>query len=445
MTQTSFAFFTAVMRSTATAAICVLALAVPAPAQLDIVEVVSPKGIKAWLVEDPSDPIVSINFAFVGGNVQDPEGKEGVTNLMVSLLDKGAGDVDFDAFQQQFYETGADLRLRDGSDFISGGIRMLAGDTAEPLRLLSLALTEPRFAETEFEREKAIKLTGLRSQESDPDYRGEKALRAALYGDHPLGRSVEEESLQAITPEDVATAHRKLVARSNLIVGVAGAIDQETLGRVLDEVFGNLPERAELAVVNPPELHYGQTVREVYDQPQTSISMVYPGVGATDRDLFAATLMAEILGGDGLSSRLFNELREKRGLTYGAYAGLNADIGWGSLHVGASTGRDRVGEALETTAEVVRGMIEEGPTEKELADAKKYVIGSYALSQLSSTSRISSMLVGLQRLGRSRTYIDERVELFNKVTLDQVKEIAKRLLSTEPTTLLIGPDTQQGG
>ena len=416
------------------------ALVLPARADLDIVEVTSPKGIKAWLVEDQSDPIVAISFAFLGGSNQDPKGKEGMADLMANLLDNGAGDLDSDAFQQRLYETGADLSFRAGPDMISGRLRMLTGETEEPLNLLSLAVTSPRFDQPEFDREKAVAISDERSDSNDPDTRGQKALMAALYGDHPLGRPVTEETLAAIARDDLPGFHKKLVARSNLLVGVVGAIDPATLERLLDQVFGNLPEQAEVADIPPPQMNFGKEVREVYDRPQTSISFVYPGVAATSPDVYPATLLAEIMGGSGLSSRLFTELREKRGLTYGAYAGLDANIDWGDLSIGVSTGADRAAETIRTTREVIRQMVEEGPTEKELADAKKYAIGSYAISQLSSTSQIANTLVGLQRLGRSRDYIQERVGLFEAVTLDDVKEMAKQLLSVEPTVLIVGPE-----
>jgi zinc protease len=416
------------------------ALVLPARADLDIAEVTSPKGIKAWLVEDQTDPMVVISFAFMGGSNNDPKGKEGVADLMASLLDNGAGDLDSDTFQQRLYETGADLSFRASPELISGRLRVLAGETEEPLELLSLAVKSPRFDEPEFARDKAVAISDERSSSNDPDVRGQKALMAALYGDHPLGRPVTEDTLAAVTREDLAAFHKKLFARSNLLVGVVGAIDPATLERVLDQVFGDLPAEAEVAEVPAPKINFGKVVREVYDRPQTSISFVYPGVSATSPDVYSATLLAEIMGGSGLSSRLFTELREKRGLTYGAYANLDANIDWGDLSIGVATGSDRAAETIRTTREVVRQMVEEGPTERELADAKKYAIGSYAISQLSSSSQIANTLVGLQRLGRGRDYTQKRVGLFEAVTMDEVKEMATRLLSVEPTVLLVGPE-----
>jgi len=418
----------------------VFGLVLPAHADLDIVEVTSEKGIKAWLVQDPSDPVVAISFAFVGGSNQEPKGKEGLVGMMASLLTNGAGDLDSDTFQQRLYETGADLSFGAGNDTVGGTLRVLAGETEEPLKLLSLAVSAPRFDEDEFARERAVAISRIKADRNDPDERGQRALASVLYGDHPIARRATEETLGRLTRDDLVAFHRKLFARSNLIVGAVGDIDPETLGRVLDEVFGGLPEKADLTEIPAPTLNFGQEVREIYDRPQTSIAMIYPGVAATSPDVYSATLLAEILGGGGLTSRLFMELREKRGLTYGAGADLDSEIDWGDLSIYVSTSGDRAAETLKVTREIVVQMAAEGPTQEELDSAKKYLIGSYALGQLASTSAIADTLVGLQRLGRSKDYIEERVGLINAVTLEDVKSMAKRLLSTEPTVLIVGPE-----
>ncbi|WP_309083865.1 pitrilysin family protein [Chelativorans sp.] len=417
-----------------------LAFSLPARADLDIVEVTSAKGIKAWLVEDPSDPLVAISFAFKGGTIQEPQGKEGVAGLTVGLLEDGAGNLDADAFQQRLYESGADLSLYPSSDMIAGTLRVLAGETEEPLELLSLALSAPRFEADEFARERSRTLSRLRAEKNDPDSRGARELASVLYGDHPLGRLATEETVSALTRDDLAAFHRRMFARSNLVVGVVGAIDPETLKRVLDEVFGGLPEKADLAEIPPPTLNFGRQVREVYDRPQTSTSLFYPGPATASPELYPASLLVQILGGGGLDSRLFTELRERRGLTYGANAALDSATGWGEVSVGFSTRSDRAAEALQAAQDVIADMVEKGPTPEELAAAKKYLIGAYAIRHLSSTTGIAMTMVHLQVEGRSKNYIEERVAKFNSVTMEDVKRTAGLLFSVEPTVLMVGPE-----
>ncbi|WP_274426959.1 M16 family metallopeptidase [Chelativorans sp. YIM 93263] len=425
--------------SIALLALALSAFVLPAHAELDIAEVTSERDVTAWLVEDPTDPMVVISFAFLGGTSQDPEGKEGMTDLMTSLLNEGAGDLDSSAFQQRFYETGADLSFRSSRELVAGTIRMLADETEEPLELLKLALTEPRFDEAPFTREQSVAISRVRAEANDPDDQGQRALMAALYGDHPLGRQATVESLQEITRDDLASLHEKTFARSDLFIGAVGNIDQERLATILDEVFGDLPAEADPADVPPPDINFGKKVVQTYDRPQSSIQMVYPAVGAKDAEIYTASLIAEMLGGSGLVSRLFEALREERGLTYSAGAYLDSAPEWGDLTVNFSTRGDQTEQAIDAAQQVIEEFATDGPSQEELDGAKQYSIGSYAISQLSSTSAIARTLVGLQRLGRGRDYLERRVELFDAVTVEDVQDLARQMFSVEPTTLIVGP------
>lgn len=424
-------------------AVVLIGVVLPAQAQLEIAEVTSKSGVTAWLVEDPSDPMVAISFGFNGGADQEPKGKEGLVDLMASLLNEGAGDLGSDAFQQRFYETGAALSFRAGNETVGGTIRMLADETAEPLALLRFALTAPRFDEAPFLRERAVAISRVQAESNDPDDQGSRALAAALYGDHPMGRLPTVETLSAIDREDLEASHADMFARSNLFVGVVGNIDPETLRTVLDQVFGDLPADARLNDVPPPQLNFDEAVIKTYDRPQSSVGMIYPGVGSKSPDIYPAILVAEMLGGGGLVSRLFEELREKRGLTYGASAYLDSTPEWGDLTIRFSTRGDQTTEAIEAAREVVRAFVENGPTQEELESAKQYAIGSYAVSQLSSTTSIARALVGLQRLGRGRDYVERRDELFNAVTADEIRNMAQRIFSVEPTMLIVGPVAEE--
>lgn len=230
----------------------------PAHAELDIVEVTSPKGIKAWLVEDETDPMISIAFSFTGGSNHDPAGKEGLSDLLAYMLDEGAGELDFEAFRQRLYETGAALSFSSDSGGVSGTLRMLAGETEEPLKLLSYALSRPRFDKRPLERGRAIAISAVEEEANDPDANGGRALAKALYGDHPLARSESVESLRAIERADLVELHEKMFARSNLVIGVAGAIDPARLAMLLDTVFADLPAEDGLNEIGPAQPGFRQ-------------------------------------------------------------------------------------------------------------------------------------------------------------------------------------------
>jgi zinc protease len=423
------------------AALVLVVLAVAPGYAVEIKEVVSPKGIKAWLVQDDFVPLISIRFSFKGGSSQDPGGKEGLANLMTGLFDEGAGALNSDTFQQKLDDVGAEMSFNADDDNISGSIRMLADKRDEAVELLALAVNAPRFDQAPIDRIRQQVIAGIKSSERDPNAIAGRKFAEALYGDHPYGRRSEgtEASLSSITHDDLKTFQKRNFGRDNLIVAVVGSIGPEELAPLLDKVFGSLPEKAQLEPIAEARLAFGQTTRVDYPLPQTSISMVYPGVRRQDPDFFPAYIMNHILGGGTFSSRIYNEVREKRGLAYSAGSNLVTRDHMAALMVNTATRADRAGETLQILKTEVARMAKDGPTQEELIEAKKYLVGSYAVNNLDSSSAVASTLVGLQDQKLGRDYIDKRAELINAVTLEQIKAAAKKLLETEPAILIVGP------
>ncbi len=413
----------------------------PAAAEVAIQEVTSEKGVTAWLVEDYSVPIVTIRFSFQGGNTQDPVGKEGLSNLMSSLFDEGAGSLDSDAFQIKLDEAGAEMRFGAGRDTVYGSMRMLADRRDEAFDLLRLAVTEPRFDQAPLDRIRAQIIAGIIANERDPDTAAQEKWQRALYGDHPYARPEDgtQASLSTITANDLRAYHEAVFARDTLNVAVVGAIDAETLKEKLDELFGGLPEKSDLRPVSTVDMKLGQEVTVDYTLPQTSLRLAYPGVPRAAPDFFAAYIMNHILGGGTFTSRLFEEVREKRGLAYGVGSSLVTSKFSSGLVVRTATRSDRAAETLEVIRDTVRRMAEEGPTAKELAEAKKYIVGSYALNNLDSSSAIATTLLSLQQEDLGIDYMQRRDALIEAVTLEDVKAAAKKLLSAEPAVLVVGP------
>jgi zinc protease len=419
----------------------IVATALPAAAEVAIQEVKSDKGITAWLVEDYSVPIVAIRFSFSGGHTQDPLGKEGLSELISGLFDEGAGDLDSDAFQTKLDDAGAEMRFGAGRDTIYGSMRMLAEKRDEALDLLQLAVQKPRFDAAPMDRIRAQMVAGIVASAKDPDTEAEVKWAEALYGAHPYARPDDgtEKSLATITSDDLSAYHKAVFARDTLKVAVVGAIDAETLKRKLDELFGDLPEKSKLRPVTNVDLILGQEVRVDYDLPQTSLQLAYPGVPRDAPDFFAAYLMNHILGGGTFTSRLFDEVREKRGLAYSVGSSLVTNKYSSGLVISTGTRSDRAPETLQVMRDVIRRMAEDGPTEAELAAAKKYVIGSYALNNLDTSTAIAATLLSLQEQDLGIDYMERREALIDSVTLDQVKAVSRKLLLAEPALLVVGP------
>ncbi|NGN43357.1 insulinase family protein [Mesorhizobium sp. CGMCC 1.15528] len=424
----------------------VLPCVVSARAAMNIQEVKSSSGVTAWLVEDYSVPIIAIRFAFEGGSTQDPKGKEGLANLITGLFDEGAGDLDSETYQSRLDDAGAEMSFTARRDSIYGSMRLLADQREEAFDLLRMAITAPRFDQAPIDRIRAQIVSGIVSGARDPEVAAQLKWASALYGDHPYARRDEgsEQSLATITADDLRAFHKAIFAREKLKISVVGAIDADTLKADLDKLFGSLPEKPTLTPIPDVQPKLGQEVRVEYDLPQTMIQLAYPGVERTAPDFFGAVLMNHILGGGTFTSRLFDEVREKRGLTYGISSSLVNYEHANALTIGTSTRADKAAEALALIRDVIRKMADNGPTQAELDAAKKYLVGAYAINNLDSSSAIASTLVELQLQDLGIDYMNRRAGLINAVTLEDTKAAAKKLLTVDPAILIVGPSLVAG-
>lgn len=408
---------------------------------LNIENLTSKKGITGWLVEDNTVPVVSIQFSIGGGTTQDPEGKEGLANLMTGLFDEGAGDLDSQAFQSRLDELGAEMAFSVTRDRMRGNMKMLAEKRDEALNLLALAVQKPRFDDEAIDRIREQLVAELKASEKDPKTIAQNRLLTLIYGKHPYARRGEgtPETLATINRDDLVKAHHAMFARDNIHIGIVGPVSANEAATIIDKIFGALPEKAELKKIEEAKLNLGGMANVNYDLPQTSLMLVYPGVKRNDPDFFAAYLMNYVLGGPGLTSRLFSEVREKRGLAYTVGSSLMLYDHSATLAVSTGTRSSEAQKSLSTIRSEVKKMADEGVSEQELDEAKSYVIGSYAVQNMGSSSDIAATLVSLQDENLPIDYIEKRRALIEAVTRDQVKAVAEKLLRPEPALLIIGP------
>ncbi len=375
-----------------------------------------------------------------GGAAQDPADKPGVANLLSTLLDEGAGEFDSAAFQLKLDETAVRLGFSADHDSFTGSLATLSTRKDQAFDLLALALTKPRFDPEPIERMRAAIVAQLKSEETDPDHIASVLFSSKTFPDHPYGRPDDgtPETLAAITRDDVVTFHAEKLARDNLVIGVVGDIGPEDLKPLLDKAFGGLPAKAVLTPVPEAVPVTGLTLSATVNEPQTVIRFATVGLKRDDKDFMAAFVMNHILGGGTFSSRLYNEIREKRGLAYTVWSALAAYDHTGLFLAGTSTRAEKAAESERIMREEIERMATGGPTEKELADAKRYLTGNYAL-RFDSSGKIAEQLVGLQQDGLPIDYFQTRNALVEAVTLEDVKRAAKRILDQTPTVVTVGP------
>jgi len=392
-----------------------------------IQKIVSPLGLEAWLVEDYAVPLVAVDFAFRGGAAQDGE-RAGLTRMMAGLLDEGAGAFDDEAFQMKLEENAVELSFQVGRDQISGSLRSLADRKDKAFELLRLALQEPRFDESAVERVRQSMTAQLRHEANDPNTMASRAFFAAMFAGHPYGRWPRGtiESIEGVGREEISAQHRRLVARDVLVVSIVGAINAGDAAAMLDSVFGVLPAKAlrqDVGEVTPMVAAPRQVID--LDVPQTVLQFAQPGVKRDDPDYLAAYVMNHIFGGGSFSSRLFQKVREQKGLAYSVSTQLSPMAHSAFIGGGVSTRNDRAAESLEIIQAEMVDIAANGPTEAELVSAKKYITGSYAL-RFDSSVKIANQLTSMQTDGLGIDYIDRRNELVQAVGLDDVKRVGQR-------------------
>jgi zinc protease len=416
-----------------------LALLVSPGWAFDIERVKTPLGIEVWLVQDHTNPIITLNFAFRGGSTQDPKGKEGATQFAAALLDEGAGDIDANEFHRRLEDGSFSIGFGGRLETISGDLRTLRRNREEAFDLLRLALSAPRFDPEPVARVRNQILVGLRQAEENPAAIAGKTLYKAFFPDHPYGRpgGGEIDTVTALTVDDLRAVVKNQIARDNLILGVVGDTTPDEIAKLIDSTFGGLPAKANLAPVPDvtPKASGGITVIKK-PVPQSNILFAHNGVLRKDPDFYPLYVMNYVLGGGNFGARLFTEVREKRGLAYSINTSVDTMQHAGVLEGGAGTANPAVAETVRLVREEWRRIAEEGITEKELEDAKLFLTGSYAL-QFSSSGRIASALVSLQLDDLGIDFIDRRNALVNAVTLEKTREVAKRRFKPDELTFVV--------
>lgn len=401
-------------------------------AGMDVQTIQSPKGITAWLVEEPEIPFVALEIRFRGGTSLDPAGQEGATNLMVGLLEEGAADMDARAFAQRTEELAASFSYDAGRDAVAISARFLSENADEAIDLLRESLINPTFPEDAIDRVRKQVEAAIKSAAKTPNKIARRAFYEAAFAGHPYARPSDgtQESIAALTRADIQAVHQGVLSRDHLYVSAVGDVSAADLGAMLDRLFEGLPEQGfalpkEAAYQLPPGVYVTE-----FPTPQSVALFGHEGIKRDDPDFFAAYVMNQILGAGGFESRLMDEVREKRGLTYGIYSYLMG-LDHAAIYAGSvASANDRIVETIDVVRAEWAKMAENGVTQAELTRAKTYLTGAYPL-RFDGNGPIANILVGMQMDGLSPEYIKTRNDRINAVSLADVKRVAARILHPE--------------
>jgi zinc protease len=415
-----------------------------ASARSNVRRVVSTRGIEAWLVEEHAVPVIALEFAFTSGAADEPAEKSGVTGLLSDLLTEGAGPYDSVAFHQRLDDLAIELSFSGRLDSFAGSLRTLARNRDAAFEMLGLALNEAHIASDAVERVRAQAIAGLKHEAKDPGAVSAKSWFATAFGAHGYARPADGDlaTVAAIAREDVLARRAALFRRDRLKIAVVGAIDEATLAAKLDELFGAMPLLGEAPALAAPGFSgLGDTRIVDIDVPQCTIRFGSPGFKRDDPDFIAAAVGNHILGGGSFTSRLWQEVRESRGLAYSVQSWLQPLRQFGLFMAYTATSNARAHEAVAIIKGEVARFAAEGPSEDELTKAKQYLMGSYAL-RFDTSSKIAGELLTIQLFGQPIDFPQRYPALVGALGLADVKRASERLLGAgEMLTVIAGrPD-----
>ena len=416
----------------------VLALSLPAQAEMQIQSVTSPGGITAWLVEDHNIPFTALEIQFKGGSSLEAPDKRGVVNLMTATLEEGAGTLDSKGFAEARDALAANISFDSGADSVGVSAKFLTENRDQVIDLLHDALVNPRFDQDAVDRVREQVLSNLRANEKDPGTIASERFDALAFGDHPYGSTGDGTiaTVTALTRDDVLAAHKGALARDRVFVAAAGDITAEELGKLLDRLLGDLPATgAPQPGAAEWKLPPGVTVVD-FPTPQSTVFFGELGIPRDDPDFFPAFVLNEVIGGGRFTARLMTEVREKRGLTYGIGTYLvnmeHSDMLLGQF----SASNDKVAEAIKVVKDQWGKIVTEGVTPEELEATKTYLTGSYPL-RFDGNGPIASILVGMQMDGMPIDYATTRNARIEVVTMEDIKRVAARLIRPEALQFVV--------
>ena len=417
----------------------IFALAAPGIAHaVDVKTLKAAKGEDVWYVEDHTLPMIAISAAFPAGSAYDPKDKAGLAAFAASLLDEGAGNLNANAFHTAIANRAIRISASADRDYLTISMVTLSTNAKEAFRLLGLALSKPRFDADAISRVRAQMISDLQQGDEDPATVAAKGFFRTFFGDHPYAHPSDGEpaGLAAIQAEDLKNFAATHWVRSGLKIAVSGDADAATLKSLLASAFGALPANPPPQL--PPVTHMGAPGVHVIPMPVPQPTAVFgtPGILRTDKDFIPGYVANYILGGGGFSSRLTADVRVARGLTYDISTSLTPYHRAGVVLGQVASKKGSMRETLDVVRATMKKFINDGPTDKELADAKTYLTGSFPLA-FDSNVGIAAQLNAFQIAGLPVNYVENRNGLINAVTSADVKRAAKRLFNPANMTVVV--------
>jgi len=406
---------------------------------------VTDNGARVYFVEAAELPMVDINVTFAAGSARDA-GHAGLAHMTSTLLDMGAAGLSADEIASRAESLGAELATGSARDMAWIKLRSLSdADHLQPaLKLLADIINRPDFNKKDFDREKERTQVAIRRSEQSPSTVAEYTFFSSVYGDHPyaLRPSGTVDSIGALQLDQVNAFYKQYYVARNAVFSIVGDLDRKAAEQLVEQVIGQLPAGTRAPPLAPvPVLTNAQEQRIYHPSTQTHVRMGSPGMHRGDPDYFVLYVGNHVLGGGGLVSRLFEEVREKRGLSYSVNSYFSPMEQDGPYLFTLQTRNDQVDESLQVMRQTLQDFVDKGPTEKELIASKKNITGGFPL-RIASNANILDYLNVIGFYDLPLDYLEVFNDRVTAVTREQIIDVYQRRVSPDTmVTIIVGGDS----
>jgi len=401
-------------------------------------------GARVLFVQSNGIPMLDLSVDFDAGARRDPAGKVGTAAMTNAMLSRGvAASTTAPALNEaQISDAFADLAVQRGNriDNDRGGLtlRTLTTERQAAIAMLTRLLAQPSFPAELLARDKVRTIAGLKENLTKPEVIADRAFSTALYGTHPYGAQLTEASVNAITRDDLVSFYKQHYVANRAVITMIGDISRSDADSIARELTAQLPQGAPLPALPAVVTGKGGEQRIAHTSSQAHILIGMPALQRPDADFFPLMVGNYVLGGGGFVSRLMNEVREKRGLTYGVSSYFEPMAQPGPFQIGLQTKAEQADQALKIVRETVDGFLKQGPTAAELKAAKDNLIGGFAL-RIDSNKKLLENVAMIGFYGLPLDYLDTWTANIEKVTAAQIRDAFNRKLQTEHfSTIIVG-------
>lgn len=398
-------------------------------------------GAKVLLVERHGVPIVDIDVAFDAGSRRDEANKLGVADFAGALMDMGAGNLSEEDIRKQSSDLAVTVASYAGIERAGVRIRSLS---AEPtlqatLQLANTILAQPRYDDSVLKREQDRSVLSLKQNETNPQFLGNRAITRLDYPSHPYGYGAREseQSIRAVSSKDLHGFHQRYFRPQTAVISIVGDVNRSQAEQMAKQLLAGLPtDTIAIKPIAPVKVKGGQTTNIAHPASQAHLVLGLPVFSRDDPDYFPLLVGNYTLGGGGFDSLLMQELRDKRGFTYGASSSLEPMQQKGEFSISMSTKKANTNDALKVTKQVLADYIAQGPSEAQLQQAKDNIIGGFPM-RFDTNSKLLTWLGTVGFYNLPSDFLDTYTHKVQALTTEQVREAWQRRIKPDDLNVVI--------